>query len=96
MDQNQRPHSRKKNVGTGSVGVNLGHKVEGASPVGSGGRREDRPSGRESSGAQTYRAGKKLSLKSILIIAVLVIGAYFIMSKLKFNYTISECYYFND
>ena len=68
MDQNQRPHSRRKTVGTGSAGVNLGHGTGGSSPVGSGGRK-----GSSTGGAR--RAGGKLSLKSILIIAVIAIIA---------------------
>ena len=86
MDQNQRPHSRKKTVGTGSADVHTNGKVGGSAPVGGGGRKEGKSSGRASSASsfplgQLLGSGKKLSLKTILIIAVVVIGLFFVMKK---------------
>ena len=85
MDQNQRPHSRKKTVGTGSAGVGRGRRVSSASgPVGSGGRK----TGSSSSGRAAlpvFGSGKKLSLKKILIIAVIIIAIIFIFKNFGGN-----------
>ena len=70
MDRNQRPHSREKKVGTGSAGVHTGKPAGTGGPVGTGGQGD--ASGR-GSGTQTFRAGKKLSLKTILIIAAVAV-----------------------
>ncbi len=87
MDNNQRPHSRNKTVGSGSAGLNTGRKVNtGSGPVGGGrtssggsaGRRSAYPSARRSSAGVP---GKKLSLKTILIIAVVIIGIIFVLKN---------------
>lgn len=84
MDNNQRPHSRKKTVGTGSAQVHVGHQVNtGSGSVGgashSGGAHSGGGNGRRASsggGLLGSLLGGKLSLKTILIIvAVLVIGS---------------------
>ena len=81
MDQNQRPHSRNKTVGSGSAGVHMGHSVNtGSGPMGSGGRngRGNGGSPRRSSGSP---GGRKLSLKTILILAVVAIAVMFLLKN---------------
>ena len=77
MDRNQRPHSRQKTVGSGSAGVGRGRKVStGSRPTGSGGR-----TGGSHSTGSSRSGGKGLSLKSILLIALIVIGGYFLLKN---------------
>ena len=82
-DQNQRPHGRNKTVGSGSAGINRKERVGTGSPVGSAGRGSSGASGSGRSYSVRGRAsgGKGLSLKTILIGAVIIIGIIFIMSK---------------
>ncbi|MCQ2446551.1 MAG: clostripain-related cysteine peptidase, partial [Clostridia bacterium] len=83
MNQNQRPHSRQKTTGSGTAGVGKGSQVNtGSRPVGSGGRTPNAPAPAPQRGAGPQRAstglactvgGKKLSLKSLLILGLAVI-----------------------
>ena len=75
MDNNNRPHSRQKTVGNGSVNAGRGNKVNtGSRPVGFGGRTQGSSGGRDvSNGSQ--RALPSINLKTILVLGVLVIGA---------------------
>ncbi len=83
MDQNQRPHSRKKTVGSGSAGVGRGRRVStGSGPVGGGGRKTEGSSGRAASGGIPILGSGKLSLKKILIIAAIIIGIIVISKSL--------------
>lgn len=76
MDMNQRPHSRKKTVGSGSTGVGKGDSVGGGAPFGSGGRKE----GSHGGGSSSRAGGMKLSPKTLLILAVIAIGV-LVLSK---------------
>ena len=84
MTPNQRPHSRQKTVGSGTAGAHRGKSVQ-TGPVGSGGRQSEAHTGstRQPGSASAGRraAGKPLSLKSILILAVVVIAAVFILKN---------------
>ncbi|MCQ2471558.1 MAG: clostripain-related cysteine peptidase [Clostridia bacterium] len=83
MDQNQRPHSREKKVGSGSVDVHVNHSVGSSGPVGSGGRKPSSSSGRASSPIPVFGgSGRKLSLKKILIIAAIVLVVLFVFKKM--------------
>ena len=88
MNNSNRPHSRKKTVGTGSASFGgKGRKVNAgsSSPIGGGQRREKRPSGystgSQSTGATRASSGSGLSLKKILIIAVVVILLVVLLEK---------------
>ncbi len=82
MDQNQRPHSRNKTVGSGSAGVGRGSRVSGNGPVGFGGRKESSSGPRDfGSTGGSYRPRKRMSFKTILIIAVVIIGLVFVMKN---------------
>ena len=91
MDQNQRPHSRKKTVGSGSAGAHSGGSAGGNGPVGSGGRKTSSSGQRASSSASLLgpllslllggKGKKKLNLKTILILALVVIAIFFVMKK---------------
>ena len=78
MENGSRPHSRQKTVGTGSAKVNVGGKVNtGSRPVGSG-RPSSGGSGGSRGGRRSYSSGGrasggKLNLKTILIIAAIII-----------------------
>ena len=94
MDNNQRPHSREKTTGTGSAGVNKGKQVNtGSRPVGAGGRGGNVTGGRSgnttggrpfvqtSSSGQQRAAGSPINLKTILILAVVVIVGFFLLKS---------------
>lgn len=81
MEQNQRPHSREKTVGSGSVGVGKGSQVNTASrPVGSGGRTEGGASRAGYTGAQSMPT-LRLSPKSLLAIIIIAIIAIFLLKS---------------
>lgn len=87
MDNNQRPHSRQKTVGSGSAGVGKGRQVTtGSRPVGSGGRTGSGGTGgtggRPARGAGGGLPIGKLSLKKILIIAAVIILAVVVLKKI--------------
>ena len=76
MNRDQRPHGRKKTYGTGSGKVGKGDKV-GSTPVGFGGRNE-------SNGGGSGRASGlpvNLNLKSIIILAIVVVAAIFLLKN---------------
>ena len=95
MDQNQRPHSREKTTSSGSAGVNKGRKVSGGpvgsggrgssggsgNRPSSGGQRGFFPAGGSSSGSSGGTGGglPKLNLKTILILAAVVIIGLFLL-----------------
>ena len=75
MEQNQRPHSRQKTVGSGSANVGRGSQVNpGSRPVGAGGRPQS-SSQRAGGYSQSYPAVRlsPKSLLSLIIVAVIVI-----------------------
>lgn len=72
MDQNQRPHSRKKTVGSGSAGVGKGSST-GGGPVGSGGHSQGGSGGSSGRASIPFLGGGKLSLKTILIIVAAIV-----------------------
>lgn len=89
MDQNQRPHSRKKTVSSGSVNVGRTDSVGSSNgPVGFGGRKRgsSRPQSsysvptQDSSGGNVTRAGG-FSLKKLLFIAIIAIVAIFLLKS---------------
>ena len=75
MDKNQRPHSREKNVGSGTAHVGTGHQVNtGSRPAGAGGRGD----GTGGKGAYSSGGGRAVtrapkSLLSLILVAVVVI-----------------------
>lgn len=79
MDQNQKPHSRKKTVGDGSASVGRGRRVSSSGPVGSGGRN----TGESASRASTPKI--KLNLKTILIGIALIIVAFLVIKFFGLN-----------
>lgn len=73
MDQNQRPHSRRKTVGSGSAGAGRGRRVStGMGPVGSGGRNTGEASSRASG------TGVKLNFKTVIIGIAIILALLFI------------------
>lgn len=98
MEQNQRPHSRQKTTGQGSASAGRGRKVStGSRPVGSGGRTSQGGASGQGGASHHggsgrsggYRAGVgglfgggKLSLKKILILAVVALVVLFVLKKL--------------
>lgn len=86
MDSNQRPHSRQRTVGSGSVSAGRGRRVDtGRGPVGGG----SRPTGSSpqrgySSGGRRYSggSGRKFSLRSILVFIVIALIASFVLKSL--------------
>ena len=75
----QRPHSRNKTVGSGSVNVNKRQQVSTGGPVGSGGR--NRGSTARSGGGRAVR-GRSGGGKSLLLIIVVVIGIVFLVKNM--------------
>ena len=76
MDNNQRPHSREKTVGSGTAGVGKGRRVDtGFRPAGNGGR------GEGGSGRTAYTGGQgapvmrrsPASLLTLIIVAIIAI-----------------------
>ena len=89
MDQNQRPHSRKKTVGSGSASVGRTDSVGSSNgPVGFGGRKKtsSRPQSsysaptQDSSGGSVTRSGG-FSLKKLLIIGIIAVVAIFLLKS---------------
>ncbi len=85
MDRNQRPHSRRKTVGSGSAGVHHGNKVDtGNRPVGSGPRPQSSQYG---AGSQNeYRDSQRalfqgLNLKSVLGVIAVILVAVFLLKN---------------
>lgn len=78
MDNDKRPHSRNKTVAGGSANVQKGRKVN-SGPVGSGGRGQGGSQERSGSGGQ--RSMPKLNFKTILVLAVVLIAAFFLFRK---------------
>lgn len=79
MNKDQRTHNREKRVGSGSIHVGKGNRVGSNGPVGFGGRGEG-GSGERGTSA-TGGLPIKLNLKTILIIAVVVIIAAVFLNK---------------
>ena len=84
MDNENRPHSRKKTVGSGSAHVGKGDRVDtGSRPVGSGGRPNGGSYNNRGNDEAAQRALPfKLNLKTILFLGVIVILALIILPKL--------------
>ena len=83
MNNGRRPHSRDKEVGSGSVHVGKGSSVGSNGPVGSGGRGEGGSGDR--SALPMRGLPIKLNLKTIIIIAVVLIVAIFLFKKFGGN-----------
>ncbi|MBQ6569500.1 MAG: peptidase C11 [Clostridia bacterium] len=89
MNENKRPHSRKKTYGSGSAGVSTGHKVDtgGHGPVGSGegpgGSGGGFGGGKRDSGGSPFGqfSMPKMSLKSMLTLIIVVLLLFFLLKN---------------
>ncbi len=85
MDQNQRPHSRQKTVGSGSASAGRGSQVNtGYRPAGNGGR------GGAQGNRASYPGGQsvptlRLSPKSLLTLIIVAIIAIFLLKSCGFS-----------
>ena len=71
MDNNQRPHSRKKTVGTGSAQVHVGHQVNtGSGSVGGASHAGGSHAGGGSGSGRRARGRRQLSRNRALITTV--------------------------
>lgn len=78
MEQNGRPHSRQKTVGSGSANVGRGSQVNnGSRPVGAGGRNQgssQRAGGYSQGGSYPVMRLSPKSILALIIVAVIVIA----------------------
>ena len=87
MNNSNMPHSRQKTVGTGSANVSKGRQVNtGARPTGGTNRtssfvRRSAPNGTPGGNQPQRQPGGKLNLKTILIIAAVVIVGFILLRK---------------
>ncbi len=82
MDRNQRPHSRRKTVGTGSAGVSHGRRVDtGSRPVGSGSRPQSNADSQNAYRDNQRALFQGLNLKSVLGIVVVILVVVFLLKN---------------
>ena len=82
MDPNKRPHSREKTTGSGTAHVGKGSQVNsGSRPVGSGGHGGGSGENRGSYGSAQRAPVFRLNLKTLLILALIIIIGSFLMKS---------------
>lgn len=74
MEQNQRPHSRQKTVGSGAANVGRESQFGGSGPVGAGGRNGGSQSSGGYSQGQSYPSVRLSPKRPLALILVAVIA----------------------